>query len=419
MKATTLARPLVGALAATAAVSSLLLVPGAVSATTAAPKSYTYFGGQTYGSIVGLGSLARSGKTAYVPMCTSTIGAKYTDSTAALTVPGLGSIGAVTNRMVSAGHHNGVSTTATSRTAGTTMLAGLIKVQALTATAREFKTKSGKYIPSGSASLVKATILGVPLPAVSTPNQKLSLPGLGFIVLNQVTTSNRNGNHTVKVTALRLHLNPDNTLGLPGGAVTIGHAMASVHDAVSHQAYGNAYGTTANVLGVVKSGKTASVGMGCGGTGGKTVGNSVAGVNIPSVLQVGGVRSTTRSATHGTRMVATTRSRIAAVNLLGGMIKAQVITARAQAVRNGTHLTRTSTGTSLIGLTIAGQSFAAPTQDMTQTIPGLATLYFNHQQNTHTGLQVYALKVVLLKDVGGLASGATIVLGAASAGVKP
>jgi hypothetical protein len=401
--------------ASIAATSAVVLIPTAVGASPDAAK--VYFGGKAYGSAAGVSSLVQSGKTAAVPLCTSKVGETRADKTAAVHLPGLGSIGAVTNRVGSSGHHSTVSSTSTSYTAKTSLLAGVIKAQALSTQARQSKTGS-RYHSTGSTTLVGLTIAGRAMPVHPTRNQTIGLPGLGSVVLNQQSTSSRDGNHTIKVTALHLLLSPGNMAGLPSGSVTIGHTIASLHAPVRHLPYGSAYGTTVQVGSTVKSGRTAPVSLACGGSSGRTVVNKTAGAHLDGALTTAAVSSNARSTDTASATTATTRTRVAGVNLFNGMIRVHAITTRAHVVRHGTHLTRSARGTSILGLTINGTKIAAPRAGTSRTISGLGTLSFDRAIRTSTGVQVYAIRLVLSATRAGLNKGTVITIGSALAGVK-
>jgi hypothetical protein len=396
-----------------AAVACGALIVTASPAFAAGPSNG--YAGHAYGSTVHIGSSLRSGKTAYEVLCTNKTGVSHSDKTAAVTVPELGTIGAVTtnvsSKKLAAGAVESISTT---HTGVTSLLAGAIHVSAID-TRAVVKRVGHHYTHSGSTTFVGLTVAGVPVPSAPSLGEPMSLPTLGSIVFNRQHAATHSGTHALTVTAFTLTIDGVNTLGLPGGKVVIGQAAASLHAPVHHLAYGSAYGTSINLGGVVKSGRTAPAYLPCGGST-KVETNTAASGSIPMALSGGLVTDRAVSTDSKTRTTATTRSRIAGISLGGGMVTASAITARAHAVRKGSKVTTSSAGTTVGDLTVNGMSEPA-NKATTESIPGLGTLYVDRVVKSKTGIRVYALELVLSAPQGGLAAGADIIIGAARAGV--
>jgi hypothetical protein len=373
------------------------------------------YAGHAYGSTVKLGSSLSSGKSAYETLCTNKTGASHSDKTAAVTIPQLGTIGAVTTHVSSKKLKSGaVESVSTTQTGATSLLAGAIHVKAID-TRAVVKRVGNHYTHSGATTFVGLTVAGVPVPSAPSVAQPLSVPSLGSIVFNRQRAATSGGTHSFTVTAFTLTIDGVNTLGLPDGKVVIGQSAASLHSPVHRMAYGSAYGTAINLGGVVKSGRTAPAYLPCGGST-KTVTNTSASGAVPMALSGGVVTSKAVSTDSAKRTTATTQSRIANISLGGGMVTASAITAHARAVRTDSEVTTSSAGTTVGDLTVNGTSEPA-NKATTQSIPGLGTLYVDRVVKTKTGIRVYALELVLSAPLGGLASGADIIIGAARAGV--
>ena len=397
--------------------ATLLLAPSAASAA-AAPTARPAFAGTAYGSVVNLGSVLQSGKTAALPLCTTTAPTAKNIHTAALSLPGVGSIGAV-DTYVSGARSKVASASATrSTTAETSLLGGLVTLRAVSASAKARHTGKG-YTLTPSATFVGLKIGGVALPAAPKPNTTVALPGIGSISLNVQARSNRLGTHAVAVRAVKIVVGA-NLMGFPKGTITIGYARAALHDAIHRNVTGAAYGTQVTVGGsVVKSGPTAPAYLPCGGSNGTLVSNATAATTVPSVLSVGAVRSSAVSYDGAGRTTAITANRIANVSLLGGKIKVAALTTRAVASRTTHGGSRAATGTLFAGLTINGKAYAGTVPANTKySLPGLGTLYVNRQVTSANGLHVYGLQLVLGTATGGLPAGATVTVGSASAGVN-
>jgi hypothetical protein len=394
--------------------AAAILVPTPSHATTPALSTY---GGSAYGSTVALGSLVRSGRTAAVPMCTTQSGVIRSDKSANLTRSGLGVIGAVTTRVSSRHPGTTMESVTTTHTAASSLLAGLIKGSAISTSASAAHI-GDHYTLTASTTLDDFTVGGVPVPEHPTQDQTVAIPGIGRIVFNHQSTSTRFGTRAIAVTGVRLTLTAGNTAGLPAGSITIGHATAALHGPTHHRAYGSAFGTTLHQGGTTSSGHTAPVYLPCGGSAGAMRSNTSAGVNVPSALHTGTVASTATSTDSASLTTATTRSRVSGVNLLGGVVTAGAVIARAHASRGSGGLSRSSYGTEFADLRINGTDEPANVPaNTTRTIPGVGTLYLNRVINTPTGVHVYALELVLSKAVGTLVKGSVFYVSSATAGV--
>jgi hypothetical protein len=398
-----------------ATVVAAVAVPSAAGAATA---SRSAMGGQAFGSTVRLGSLVRSGKTAYVPLCTTKLGVAHRDRTAAVSLPGVGRIGAVKTAMTTARTATGPRTTATSHTATTRLFGGAIRATALATRATAVRTAKGVRLVGGT-TVVGLTVAGKPI-SNPTPNQSIALPGIGTAYLNQQTRSRRFGDPRIAVTALRVVVASKNSAGLPPGAIAIGTSVATLHQPTRHRATGAAWGTTVRVGNEVKSGRTAPVYLPCGGSNGKTLTrNATASIVLPKAVRTSDV------ATHGTssdtakRTVATTRSHIGRVNLLGGAIRVRGINARATATRlaNG-RLVRSSSSSGVVAVQVNGKGMPVSNKPNTHySLPGLGTMWLHRVIRTPNGLRVFALQLVLGRNINGLQKGAVITAGAAQAAV--
>ena len=133
----------------------------------------------------------------------------------------------------------------------------------------------------------------------------------------------------------------------------------------------------------------------------------------------GGVASTTAKSTDSaTATNATTSATIADVNLLGGVVTADAVTAKASTTRKGTSLYRSSAGTSIANLEINGNPVTITIKPNTRiNIAGVGTLYLRRSIWNSTGFEVYALQLVLSTAQGGLPAGAVVTAGYAQSGV--
>ena len=168
----------------------------------------------------------------------------------------------------------------------------------------------------------------------------------------------------------------------------------------------------------MKSGKTAPVFMPCGGSNGVTRHNNT-GATSSKAMRGGVTQTTARSTDSAAATAAILTSKITKANLLGGVIKADAIVARAKAARSGGTLTRTSSGTSIGDLTINGQKQSGNQPANTKfAIPGVGTLWV--QPRRQDGERAAGLRHATraVGRPGGLSKGTVITFGAAKAEVK-
>lgn len=409
--------PRCGVLAA-GGVTAVLLVAAVCPAPAAAVINgpQPAFGGRAYGTTGHLGTVFRSGPSALLPLCTTRIGLTRTNATQGSTRAGVGTLGSVRTRVATRGGGDTFSTVTTAQTGASRLFAGALGASALTATATASHSGSAGAL-SGTTTLDHLIIGGRSMPTHPAANQKVAIPGIGYAVLNQQTRTHTHGTDQLTVVAAHITVGSGNTLGLPAGAITISAARAALHPAAFRAASGFAYGTQVRSGATIRSGYTAPSFVPCGGTNGDTVGNNSAAVSAAGV-HTGSVRTTARSTDEAAATTATTRSELGSVSLLGGAIKAAVITSQATARRAGGTLSRSSTGTTLTGFTINGKTQPAdPPVNTKRAVPGLGTVYLHRVVETPTGIRVFAIQLVLARSQHGLPAGSVLTVGASYAAV--
>jgi hypothetical protein len=149
--------------------------------------------------------------------------------------------------------------------------------------------------------------------------------------------------------------------------------------------------------------------------------NAVLSVNLPG-LTVGAVADSDSSAPVNGRPATSASSSVATVQLAGGLVAANAITAAAQTVWTGGTFSSTG-GTSLVGLNVGGRAITVdPKPNTNISLPGLGQVILNRQTVTTTAtgseLTVNAIVVNILdSNPFGLAVGTNIVIGHAQAGL--
>ena len=172
-----------------------------------------------------LNEAASAGSESGIPSCIGTAGKVLANSVANVDAPGLLSI--------SAGSTSAVSTTTGRTTVAMTsasvgkvsLLGGLITADAITAVAKESRTGSISSPSSSGSSFGNLYVAGIAIANNVAPNTIVSLPGVGFVVLNEQPAAVAN---SVQVNGIHVKVTLSNALGLEVGAdIFVAHADAT------------------------------------------------------------------------------------------------------------------------------------------------------------------------------------------------
>jgi len=205
------------------------------------------------------------------------------------------------------------------------------------------------------------------------------LIGLGYVVLNEQTSTINSKQGQMVVNMIDIHITvAGNLLGLDVGteiivsSATSGMIKAYAPAIVTGGSYGTSVAST-----LINSSPTAPVSLPCFGTAGQTITNSVGNVNIAGVLTSGTVTDTGKSNLTNPYSTGQMTSQVEGLNLLSGLITANVIYSQVNATIADSHgVFETGVG-SFTGLAVAGypainDSVPYNTQ---VSIAGLGTLY--------------------------------------------
>jgi len=271
-----------------------------------------------------------------------------------------------------------MSAQATASTVNVSLLAGLITAQGLNAVSTTTLTSSGFQVSAAGSTFTNLLIAGIPYnnPA---PNTNINLIGLGYVVLNEQTSTINSKQGKMVVNMIDIHITvAGNLLGLDVGteiivsSATSGMIKAYAPAIVTGGSYGTSVAST-----LINSSPTAPVSLPCFGTAGQTITNSVGNVNIAGVLTSGTVTDTGKSNLTNPYSTGQMTSQVEGLNLLSGLITANVIYSQVNATIADSHgVFETGVG-SFTGLAVAGypainDSVPYNTQ---VSIAGLGTLY--------------------------------------------
>jgi hypothetical protein len=405
-------------------------VIGTVGATraggSAAGASQFQFVGYAGGSIVrALNNTITSDLTAASNINSQYEGVSDSNEAAGISVPTLLTAGAVSTSSTASPVTGGYKVASTARTAGISALGGLITATAVESTSTSTLV-NGTVSSSVTTQLVGLKVAGFQLPVNIPPNYHLTIPNVASVYLNYALSSKS------APSVMTLGIGVYVSLLKPFGSNAIGAALAvnPTYAAIGpitippsgHVVQGKSYGTsvTAHVgtLVNVQSDPTAPAWMPAGGTGGVTKTVNIAGVDLTPLAHVGAVVDTAKGTNTNALFESETTSHIGSINLFGGAIRADAITADAH-VRGTPSAPRTVSGSSgLVNVKIGGNLIAINAKPNTVIkLAGLGTITINKQVATAYSMSVVAIDIVIGKAQAGFPVGAEIQLAVATAAV--
>jgi hypothetical protein len=339
--------------------------------------------GEAFGTDVQLLGAITSNKTASVGMCT-TQPENNTNIVAGANLPGVLTAGAITTNARRENLPGGLVRARTKASiAEVSVVAGLITINGINAVSITESTPTGLTVSPGGSHLASVSLLGVPLSLNPGPNTVLDVLGVATLTLNEQTQNIFANGATHRTRMVHLTVNLPNLLGLPVGAdISIGSASSGIVQTPVLLG-GGAYGANATVGTLAVIDRLARVGMPCAGTGGATILNATTGINIPGILQIGGIESTIMGDANPLFVNAVAKSKVAGLNLLG-LVTADVLKARVTLAGTPLAPVGTTEGTQLVGLQVAGfpaiNDFVA--ENTMVPLLGLGELWLKRRVNT-------------------------------------
>lgn len=170
------------------------------------------------------------GRLAFITMgCAGTNGKIRTNNITGASVDSVLALGAGTTTAMS--QTSGTTTTAetTANVTGVSLLGGLIQASAITSVAEEMLNGTTLTTSTNGTSFAGLKVGGISIPVDVPPNTQVTLPGVGYVVINeQIQPGAGRGSH-LQVNGLRIVATTVNLLGLPVGAeITVAHADVRV-----------------------------------------------------------------------------------------------------------------------------------------------------------------------------------------------
>jgi hypothetical protein len=402
------------------ALASLALVPvaPALNAEAATPTKFSYTG-SAFGTSVTVGSVVKSGPSAYLVLgCTSNGNIHRTNSTAEVKdfPPVLGRVGAVSTTGDT--YASPVRTRTSASTAGVDLLGSRIKATAIKAGSYTTRTSTGYSLSSNGTSLLGLEVGGRAISASTAPNTRINLAGIGYVIVNE-QIRRTNG---LTVNGLHVVVNTTNTLGFAVGTnIIVSQAVSGLSGPVHGVVNGYAYGSKVVVGTTVTSGATFPAYVPCLGTRNAVRTNTGAGVVLDEAGSSGTITNTASGNVTTSETRAETTSTIQTVDLLDGLVKADVIKARARAgTLDGVTKNFSAYGSTFGSLSVLGRPDISAANVPTEPVllPGVGTLYLRRVSQSSNGISVIMIELALSNTVSGQPAGSNIRVAVAAAGLS-
>lgn len=165
------------------------------------------FHASAWGSQVRVGKTVKSGRSALVVLgCTSAIGVTHTNTAASVHLPKALSTGTIDTTAASKTTKTGVAATSSAATQHVSLLGGVVRATAIkSVSTTSHDTSTGKFKTSAAGSrFVKLVINGHAIAGTPPANTKITLPGIGYVVLNQQKSHIGSTSAGMSVTAIHL-----------------------------------------------------------------------------------------------------------------------------------------------------------------------------------------------------------------------
>jgi hypothetical protein len=375
-----------------------------------------------FGTTVSVGGIVTSGRSALSTLgCTSTVGITHTNTAASVGVPGTLTTGTIDTSAASQATSTADNSVGTSTVQGVSALGGLVAataVDSVSTTSRDSSTGE-LSISSAGTEFLGLTVAGIPITGTPAPNTKLTLPGVGFVELNQQYGHAYKKTATLTVIGIHIVVTLSTPLAPVGTNIVVAFANSSLGGPVKGLLSGLAYGARANVLhGTLLAGDAFPQSLGCLGTQGIPESNTGVGLNLLGEVTSGTVTDTVEGKNSLNHASATVSSTIEGLNL-GGMVTATTIEASVSAKGNPPTFTDNS---QFLGLAVSGFPglSANPPPNTKLSLPGLGTLWLHKVTTTATTETVIMvqLDVTAAGNPLGLALGTVVNVGYATVDIK-
>lgn len=364
----------------------------------AQPPRVVLFNGHGYGTMANIDDTILSGKSAPVFLgC----GADFaTNTVASVDAAPLLTAGNVTTTAEGTQDPMGGATSRTTAVVnGVSLLEGFITAQEVRAVSTS-RFVAGQFSSDGEgSSFVELRVAGQPFDANPEPNTEVQLAGYGRVVFNEQIAHGSGHHSALTVNLIHVFIEVENPLAAVGTEIVVSSAFSKLRGAAG-RAGGRAFGTSAELLELGTFGPTAAVGMPCGGTNNQLREESVLEADIDPFLHTGTVHNTAQGTVTIDFVDVELTARVQSVDLLDGLVRADLIEARSQAFGDGDQFFFTSEGSAFVNLRVQGFPHISDNvpPNTKLTIPDLGTLWLKRVILGQNKITTRMIELVVTKN---------------------
>lgn len=393
-------------LALTLAALLLTLAPAAADAGGArrAPAGATpvaYLGG-AYGTFARVGATVLLGKSAPVGLgaCTSKIGVHRTNTVASVNKPPIVTTGVINTTADTLAITGGSEATTSADVHDASVLDGLITATELKSVSTTSVDATGFHTSAAGTVAVGLVVANVPISGTPAPNTVIALPGLGSVTLNEQISKIGQNKASLIVNMLHVNVTMQNPLVPVGTQIIVAHASSGLNSLSARRSLdGFAFGSFARVGSTILAGKSAVVHLPCQGTNGKTKTKTVAGVNVPPLVTSGTVTDTAEGTVTKSLASGETTSTVQTVSVAGDAVTADLVVADTHASSDGTTVTLSDSGSTIVNLMILGQPFGGdPAPNTKVHLAGFGTLWLHRVIQTSNSIEVRMIELIVTEQ---------------------
>ena len=382
----------------------------------------TGYQGSAYGTQVNVDSVLQSGRSALSVLgCVSQPGVQKTNTAVSVNASPALTTGTLDTSAASQTTATGVASASASNVQSVSLLGGLVSASAVTSvstTSRDNSTGALSVSAAGT-QFAALSVAGVPIGGTPAPNTKITLPGVGYVLLNQQTPSIGAVSANLTVIGIHVVVTISTPLADAGTQIYVGYATSSLSGPVRGLLGGAGYGASAHVGGNVIAGEEFPQPMPCLGTHGNTLTNSAVSLGVPGVLTTGTVTDTANGTVNGKGVAGEVTAAIQNLNLLGGLVTATAIKADVTASGNPPSFGDTS---SFVGLSVAGQPGIGDNvpANTKVSLAGIGTLWLHRVVQTGSSIRVIMIQldVTVPSNPLGLSPGTVVDIASAQVNVN-
>lgn len=280
-------------------------------------------------------------------------------------------------------------------------LDGLVTADLIRARAKVTATASGFATTSEGSKILGLRVLGQPI-SVSL-GERVDIAGFGYLILKDV---DRGGDgvtrRSIKVEMMRIIITRNNPLDIPiGSKITVGHAQA-VYSRLHPVGLVGGAAFAADAVSSLPAtenrvGRAAMLFMGCVSKGTVNRTNNIEQLDAPGILTSGTGVTTLFGQVNAEHAVAKGVARIENLNLLDGLVRADVIrgTSRTERLANGSR-TASYAGSMFVNLRVAGIAIGDDVEPNTEIdVPGVGSLVLFETQTAETADEIRAQVIMV------------------------